>query len=122
MLNKKIDRRTIIKGTAAIAAVSTLAAQTKMVSAMTPSKEQAAAKKQIKTIKQNLSPNEQYIYDIVERHTKRIAVITPPTIEHFTKEFVGVLGADFDYKGTFPLIVGEHEVMRCFMNNIGQLT
>ena len=50
MLNKKIDRRTIIKGTAAIAAVSTLAAQTKMVSAMTPSKEQAAAKKQIKTI------------------------------------------------------------------------
>ena len=121
MLNKTINRRTVLKGTAAIAAVSTLAVQTKIASAMASSKQQIATKNQRQTIQSTLTKNERYIYDMVERNTQRISTITPEIIEAFSKNFIEVLGDSFDYKGTFPLIVGEHEVMRCFMSNIGQL-
>ncbi|NRA62661.1 MAG: hypothetical protein HRU25_17535 [Psychrobium sp.] len=116
MLDKKVNRRSAIKTTMAVAVVGAIATTVKLPSVLLSNNDQIS--KSRATEGRSLNEPEQYIYDIIARNIKGSKRVKAAHIEQFSKEFVRLNGNDFDYKATFPLYKGEHALMRGFIRSI----
>jgi len=107
MFNKKLDRRSAVKSVLAISGFGLVA--TSFIGKALLSDPATAPLLQVE-----LTKSEQYIFDLVSRNASRTGRYSLDTITDFSRDFVKVLGQNFDYPGTFPPIFGEIEIMRCF--------
>jgi len=107
MLNKKLDRRSAVKSVLAISGFGLVA--TSFVGKALLGETSSSS-----LLPAQLTPAEQYIFDIVAKNGAEKRRFNVHNMVEFSQDFVAVLGQKFDYKSTFPPILGEIEIMRCF--------